>query len=261
MPPAARPPAQSIHAPEDERLPTNEVMRHVPAFLNVHHCGSVEPADARSITISLPETCDTLAPSLNVHVSCWLPELVSQAKSLFLAKPEQSFHRRLTPTACASGARARQARTRSSVSERGSGRMSTPCAGAGFGVSVGRRATRSMVRPLGPAPAQRNRPATALSAGPAKPYTVSALEPPPFTGPLRKESRNEPQPGHPARPPRPGSRGALRPERHHGRHAQHGHRRAPPRRRGRLEERNRVAPRGAVRQAGRSRQAVPHEGS
>src|SRR5262245_44372970 len=143
MPPAARPPAQSIHAPEDERLPTNEVMRHVPAFLNVHHCGSVEPADARSITISLPETCDTLAPSLNVHVSCWLPELVSQAKSLFLAKPEQSFHRRLTPTACASGARERQASARSSGSERGERAHVDSLCGCGLR-SVG-RTTRDAV--------------------------------------------------------------------------------------------------------------------
>src|SRR5712671_318276 len=82
----------------------NEFVRQVPAFLNVHHAGSVGVPDARSTTISRPDACAPVAaeisvPSSNEPTSVFVPVFLLQAKALLSVppSPRHRSHFRFTP--------------------------------------------------------------------------------------------------------------------------------------------------------------------
>src|SRR5262245_4579787 len=96
----------------------SDVGRHVPAFLKLHHAGSVAAPATRSITISCPDDCRMSWPSSNEPTSMLLPTFALQAKFLFgkPASPMQLFQRRFTPwPACAVAAKRSDTKSESSV--------------------------------------------------------------------------------------------------------------------------------------------------
>src|SRR5262245_42790794 len=79
----------------------SEAWRHVPAFLNAHHAGSVAADATRTMPISWPVAWSTSVLSWNEHTSTSLPLFVSHANALFSRppSPRQWSQRILTPGA------------------------------------------------------------------------------------------------------------------------------------------------------------------
>src|SRR5262245_48191391 len=165
----------------------SDVGRHVPAFLKLHHAGSVAAPATRSITISCPDDCRMSWPSSNEPTSMLLPTFALQAKFLFAkpASPMQLFQRRFTPwPACAVAAKRSDTKSESSVQHL---RMATSRRVEARGCTAGATRHASMLFHRTPVPTADSAARNALGGASCAPsealHSVHYPAPPPQRGP------------------------------------------------------------------------------